>query len=201
MTSATISQAVVPVQGRLTKVATVLAGTLLVAAAAQIRIPLPFTPVPITGQTFGVLLVGAALGPALGASSLALYLLLGGVGLPFYSGATGGWEVAFGTTGGYLMGFIVAAWVVGALAARGWDRDPLRCAAAMVAGNIVVYAFGVPWLAWRLGAGAGTALELGMYPFLIGDALKIVLAALALPGAWRLLGTGRADAAGRVRRG
>src|ERR671924_610003 len=131
--------------------ALVVGGALLIAGGAQISIPLPFTPVPITGQTFGVLLVGASLGPWHGASSGALYLLLGGIGLPFYAGGTGGWTHVEGATGGYLLSYMFAAWATGALAQRGWDRKIGSSIGAMLTGNVIIYLFGLPWLAWQLG--------------------------------------------------
>lgn len=169
----------------------VVAGALLVAASAQIRIPLPFTPVPITGQTFGVLLVGASLGPWHGVSSLLLYVLLGGLGLPFYAGASGGWNVVAGATGGYLLSYPVAAWATGALAERGWDKKIGSSIGAMLTGNVIIYLFGLPWLAWQLGTGLTKTLELGLYPFIPGDTLKLYFAAALLPGAWRFVNRAR----------
>jgi biotin transport system substrate-specific component len=166
----------------------ILAGALLVALAAQIEIPLPFTPVPITGQTLAVLLVGSSLGAWRGGSSLLLYLVLGGVGLPFYSGGDRGWEVVQGATGGYLIGFILAAIVTGALAERRWDRRVRSSIGAMLTGNVIIYLVGLPWLAVVLDTGLEKTLEFGLYPFVPGDMLKLYLAALALPGAWKLLG-------------
>ncbi|HXF73159.1 MAG TPA: biotin transporter BioY [Actinomycetota bacterium] len=175
------------------RVALAVAGSLLVAALAQLRIPLPFTPVPITGQTLGVLLVGAALGPGLGAASMGLYLLEGAIGLPFFAGGAHGWSVLglASATGGYLWGFVAAAAVVGWLARRGWDRSFRGAVAAMLIGEVVLYAVGVPWLAAALGVPAERALELGLYPFVLGDVLKLFAAAVLLPSAWRLVGEER----------
>jgi biotin transport system substrate-specific component len=167
--------------------ASLIAGfALLTALAAQIRIPLPFTPVPITGQTFAVLLAGAALGSVAGAASQALYVLLGAVGLPFYAGGTSGWTVATGATGGYLVGFIVAAWVVGALAERRQDRTIATAVPAFLLGSVVIHLFGVPWLAATLDVGWTEAAGLGSVPFIPGDLAKIAVAGLLLPAAWRL---------------
>lgn len=168
-------------------VAVVVAGALLVAASAQIVVPLPFTPVPITGSTFGVLLVGAALGPLRGVLAMGLYLALGLVGLPFYAEASSGIEVFAGATGGYLVAYPVVALLVGACARRGLDRTPRGMAAAFLLGSAVFYAFGVPWLAVVAEMDAGEALRAGMLPFLIGDLAKAALAAGLLPGVWRLL--------------
>ena len=164
----------------------IVAGSLFVALCAQIRVDLPFTPVPITGQTLGVLLVGAALGARRGALSLMLYLAEGAMGWPVFAGGAAGALYLLGPTGGYLVGFVPAAWLVGALAERGWDRRPGRMFLTMALGNAVIYLLGVLWLARFVGLPA--ALVKGMVPFLPGDALKILLATGALPSVWRLLG-------------
>ncbi len=166
---------------------------LFTAASAQVTFPLPWTPVPVTGQTLAVLLSGAALGWRAGALSQLLYVALGAVGLPFYQGGTGGWSVVSGATGGYLVGFVVAAAVVGALAERRQDRQLLTSIPAMLAGSAVIYLFGVPWLAHELGVNATRAIELGMAPFVIGDAFKLVAAGALLPAAWKLARVDRDD--------
>ncbi|HEY7463655.1 MAG TPA: biotin transporter BioY [Candidatus Limnocylindria bacterium] len=163
----------------------VLGAAALTGLAAQISIPLPFTPVPITLQTFTVLLAGAALGPLRGGASMALYLVAGAAGVPWFSEQQHG--IAFPSFG-YIVGFVVAATIVGALARRGADRSVLGAAAIMVLGNLVIYLVGVPWLMAAIGSDLGRAVELGATPFLIGDALKIALAAGLLPVAWRLAG-------------
>jgi biotin transport system substrate-specific component len=185
--AATLRQATFRRAGVWVDAALIVAGALLTAAAAQIRIPLPFTPVPITGQTFAVLLVGASLGPWHGATSQLLYVLGGIAGLPFYAGASHGWEVIVGATGGYLLSYPVAAWATGALAARGWDRRIGSSIGAMLTGNVIIYLIGLPWLAAVLNTGLEKTLQLGLYPFIPGDTLKLYLAAAALPGAWKLL--------------
>lgn len=174
-------------RSRIRGAALVLAGALLTAAAAQVAVPLPFSPVPITGQTFAVLLTAAALGPLRGLLAQGLYLLLGLVGLPFYAGGESGWQTATGATGGYLLGFLVASLVVGALARRGLDRRPHSTLLAFAAGTLVIYALGVPWLAVVADLSLSQALALGLVPFLVGDAVKALLAAGLLPGVWRLL--------------
>ncbi len=163
----------------------ILVGSLFVAALAQVSIPLPFTPVPITGQTFGVLLVGAALGSRRGTLSLALYLAEGLIGLPFFAGGASGLTYAFGATGGYLLGFVVAAFLTGLLSERGLDRRVQTAIPDFIIGNLIIYLFGVAWLAVVLGS-LQQAILAGMLPFLVGDAIKIVAAALALPAAWNL---------------
>ena len=157
----------------------------ITALAAQIRIPLPFTPVPITGQTFAVLLAGAALGARRGATAMVLYVACGAFGLPFYAGGTGGCAHIFGPTGGYLLSYPLAAAAVGVLAEHGWDRKVVTTACAMLAGSFIIYLCGVSWLAFYVG-GLPHAIVQGCLPFLPGDAIKAVLAALALPGAWKV---------------
>lgn len=166
----------------------VVAAAGLTALAAQWRIPLPFTPVPITGQTFAVLLSGAALGLRLGAASQLLYLAAGAVGLPVFTEASGGPDTFLGPTGGYLVGFVVAAAVVGRLAEAGRDRRVLPAVVSFVAGTAVIYAFGMAGLMLSAGMGPGEAFAKGVVPFLVGDAVKAAVAGLALPGAWKLLG-------------
>jgi biotin transport system substrate-specific component len=166
-----------------------LAGSLLVAALAQLSIRLPFTPVPITGQTLGVLLVGASLGPAWGAGSMLLYLAEGAVGLPFYAEGNHGVSLLnlSSATGGYLWGFVLAAAAVGWLSRLGWDRSIGSSIGAMLIGEIVLYAVGVPWLVVALNLPLEEGLELGLYPFVIGDTLKLLTAAALVPGAWALM--------------
>jgi biotin transport system substrate-specific component len=166
----------------------VIAGALLTAAAAQLTVHLPWTPVPITAQTFAVLLIGGSLGWRRGAASMALYVALGAIGLPFYAEATGGWTIATGTTAGYLVGFIFAAALVGWLAERGQDRRLDTSVPAMLAGTAVIYLLGVSWLAHDLGVDSTTAMGYGLTPFLIGDLLKLAVAGLVLPVAWNRLG-------------
>lgn len=150
--------------------------------------PLPFTPVPLTGQTFAVVLVGAGLGAAAGALSTGLYVLVGALGAPVYAGQAHGWQVLSSPTGGYLVGFVVAAALVGFLAERGWDRRFSSSLGALLTGNVVIYLCGVTWLASSLHVGSAKALELGLYPFVPGDVLKTYLAATILPLAWKLAG-------------
>jgi len=168
--------------------------SLLTAAAAQVVVPLPFTPVPLTGQTFAVLLTGALLGPRLGALAMLAYLAEGAAGLPFFRGGAGGPAHLMGPTAGYLFAFPAAAFVTGLLAERGWDRRFLSAAAAMALGSLVILAGGWAWLALLTGKGA-EAFRLGVAPFLVGDLIKIALAAAALPAGWAILR--RLDARGK----
>ncbi|MGB8980871.1 MAG: biotin transporter BioY [Anaerolineales bacterium] len=164
----------------------IVLGALFVAALAQVEIPLPFTPVPITGQTFGVLLVGAALGSKRGAASLASYLAMGMVGLPFFAGGAHGFDIVLGATGGYLIGFILAAYAIGLLAERGLERSVRTSLVPFLVGTVIIYVCGVAWLTVILGS-FGKALAAGLVPFLIGDVLKLLAAAITLPAAWKLV--------------
>jgi biotin transport system substrate-specific component len=190
--AATLRYAVLPRAGLLTDALLVVVGAGLVAACAQISIHLGFTPVPITGQTFAVVLVGASLGSLLGSASLLLYLLVGLAGAPVYSEHKHGWDVVSGSSGGYLVGFIVAAALIGWLSERGWDRRLSSSVSAMLTGNVVIYVFGLLWLHHWLGAhdfgqSWNTTLVDGLYPFVLGDLIKLYLAAAALPLAWKLV--------------
>jgi biotin transport system substrate-specific component len=166
-----------------------LGGSLFVAGLAQLSYKLPFTPIPITGQTLGVLLVGAAFGPGLGAVTIGLYLLEGAVGLPFYAGGSHGLSVlgAASASGGYLWGFLLASAIVGWLSRRGWDRSLRSSISAMFIGEVVLYVVGVAWLMAALDVPLEKGLEFGLYPFVIGDTIKLLFAATLLPGAWKLL--------------
>lgn len=164
----------------------ILAGVLLVAACAQVYIPA--TPVPFTGQTFGVLLVGGALGFRRAAASLALYLAIGALGVPIFSEGRGGIDVVTGATGGYIVGFVIAAAVVGRLAELGWDRHIGGSIGAMLLGNAVIYAVGVPWLMATTGLSASGAIAAGLEPFLLWDAVKLLAAAGTFPIAWWIVG-------------
>jgi len=164
----------------------IVLGALFVAALAQVEMPLPFTPVPITGQTFGVLLVGAALGSKRGAASLGTYLVMGMFGLPFFAGGAHGLDIVIGATGGYLIGFILAAYAIGLLAERGWERSVRTSLVPFLVGTVIIYVCGVAWLSVILGS-FGKALAAGLVPFLIGDALKLLAAAITLPAAWKFV--------------
>jgi biotin transport system substrate-specific component len=168
-------------------IALVVAGALLTALCAQLSFYLPGDPVPVTGQTFAVLLTGAALGANRGAASQGLYVALGAVGLPFYADGESGIDVIWGATGGYLLGFIVAAYVVGRLAERRFDRTPFRALPTFAIGSLIVFAFGVPWLAVSADISLARAIELGFVPFIPGGIVKALAAAALLPTAWRLV--------------
>lgn len=166
--------------------ALILGGSLFIALAAQIQILLPFSPVPVTGQTFAVLLLAAIYGSKRGPAAVMTYLILGFSGLPVFAGGAFGAARLFGPTAGYLAGFLGAAFIVGALSERGWDRRPWSTAACMVIGNLVIYIAGAAWLSKFVGW--NSALSVGVLPFLAGDAMKIALATLLLPVGWKLIG-------------
>ncbi|MFI5549664.1 biotin transporter BioY [Streptomyces sp. NPDC051738] len=169
---------------RVRDIALVVGGAAFTGLAAQIAVPVPGSPVPVTGQTLAVLLVGTALGAGRGFLSLALYALAGIAGVPWFADGTSG---AAAPSFGYILGMILASTVVGALARRGADRTALRTAGAMLLGEAIIYAVGVPYLALATGMSATAAIAAGLTPFLIGDALKAALAMGALPTTWKLL--------------
>jgi biotin transport system substrate-specific component len=169
-------------------VALIVAGALLIYLSARVIIPIPGNPVPITGQTFGVLLVGGALGFRRGLTSVLLYVLLGAIGLPFFAEGKSGLDTLSGTTGGYLVGFILAGALVGRLAELGWDRHIAGAVGAMAIGNALIYVIAVPWLAIVAKLDPATAVEKGFTTFLAGDLLKLLLAALLFPAAWWVVG-------------
>ncbi|QXE36813.1 biotin transporter BioY [Streptomyces sp. GMY02] len=166
-------------------IALVVGGAVLTGLAAQLSVPVPGSPVPVTGQTFAALLVGTSLGAGRGFLALALYTLAGSAGLPWFSAGSSG---AGGASFGYVLGMLLAATAVGALARRGGDRSVLRTAGTMVAGSAIIYAVGVPYLAVVAGLSPSAAISAGLVPFLLGDALKAALAMGALPAAWKLMG-------------
>ncbi len=160
----------------------VVAGAALTALLAQVAVPL--VPVPVTGQTLAVLLVGATLGATRGAISLGLYAVVGILGVPVFSDYGSGLGVVLGPTGGYIVGFVFSAALVGWLSERAWERQVLKALATFAAGTLVVFAVGLPWLAVVLGTDLPLTLEFGLWPFLLGGALKALLAAGILPLAW-----------------
>lgn len=172
---------------RVLDIVLVVAGAALTALLAQVQVPL--WPVPITGQTLAVLLVGATLGFVRGASALGLYLVLGLVGLPVYTPQDDGSHLTglaalAAPSFGYIIGFIPAAAIVGWLSERAWDRKVLKALATFVGGSLVVFAFGLPWLAAVLGTDLATTLQYGLYPFIVGGLVKAAIAAALLPLAW-----------------
>jgi biotin transport system substrate-specific component len=176
------------VSARFRNVALVVIGALFIYLTARIAFPVPGSPVPVTGQTFGVLLVGGALGFRRGIASVALYVAIGLIGLPFFAEGKGGMNVILGATGGYIVGFVLAGGIVGRLAELGWDRNIAGAIAAMAIGNVVIYLVGVPWLMTVTGADLATAIAQGVMPFVVGDVVKLLLAAGTFRAAWWLIG-------------
>jgi biotin transport system substrate-specific component len=173
-------------QVRVRDVTLVLAGALLTALLAQVQIDVPPSPVPITGQTLAVGLVGATLGARRGALSLALYALLGLV-LPFYAGGSSGWHVVWGANGGYIVGFVFAAGAIGWLAERGADRTVLAAFTAFVTGQLIVFAFGLVGLKLAVNESWSWTIHNGFAIFIVGGLLKAAVGALVLPSAWQLV--------------
>jgi biotin transport system substrate-specific component len=176
---------VVP-QARVRDATLVLAGALLTALFAQIAIDVPPSPVPVTGQTLAVGLVGATLGARRGATSLALYAVLG-LFLPFYADGSSGWHVIWGASGGYIVGFVFAAGAIGWLAERGADRKALAAFAAFVVGQLIVFAFGLAGLKIAVGQSWSWTIHNGLTIFIVGGLIKAAIGGLALPSAWRLV--------------
>ena len=162
----------------------VLSGAALVGLLAQVTIHLGFTPVPITGQTLGVLLVGTALGWRRATLAMGLYVAAGVIGVPWFAGHSSGVPMA---TFGYLLGFVVASAALGWLASRGADRTVARAVTSMVVGEVIIFAIAVPWLAFSLHVGLATAISLGLTPFITGEVIKAAIAGVALPATWRLV--------------
>ena len=169
---------------RVRDIALVVSGAALTGIAAQISVPVPGSPVPVSGQTFAALLVGTALGARRGFLSLALYAVAGMAGMPWFAEGQSGYAMP---SFGYILGMLLAATVVGGLARRGADRSVLRTAGSMAVGSVIIYAVGVPYLALATGMSLSQAVAAGLTPFLIGDALKAALAMGALPAAWKLI--------------
>lgn len=170
------------IPGGLTRdVALVAGGAGLTGIAAQIALPLPFTPIPLTLQTLAVLLVAGSLGTKRGLASMLLYVGVGAAGVPWFQNGTSGFTASFG----YAVGFLLAALLVGRLAESGGTRRPMNTAAVMIAGSLAIYAVGVPWLMFATGIGLGKALAIGVLPFVIGDLIKVAVAAGAMPSAWK----------------
>lgn len=186
----TIADFLVPIRigermgARLRNLGLVVLGAVVIYLSTLVSFPVPGTPIPATGQTFGVLLVGGALGLRRGIASIGLYVAVGLIGLPFFAGGEGGTSVILSAKGGYILGFVVAGAVVGRLAELGWDRRLAGALGAMAIGNVVIYLVGVPWLMAVAHLDVATGIKLGLTPFVVGDAMKLILAAGAFPVAW-----------------
>jgi biotin transport system substrate-specific component len=186
-TPTSIRAHVIPAPALLTKTLLVTMGTLFLAGMAQIVVPIPGSPVPVTGQTLGVLLIGATYGASLSFASVALYLLIGIIGAPVFAGGAHGFSVLAGPTGGYLAGMLVAALAIGALTRRQWDTKVQSALPQMLIGQVLIFAMGLTWLKIYTAQSWSWAFEKGLYPFMVGEGLKIAIAATALPATWRLV--------------
>jgi biotin transport system substrate-specific component len=184
-----MADAILPKATLLRNILLVLSFSGLIALSARLSLTVPWSPIPITGQTFAVLLTGALLGSRLGAMSILAYLAEGAMGLPVFAYGLGGPAILTGPTGGFLIGFVPMAFIVGYLCERGWDRRPWTAAPAMLAGSVVLYIFGLSWLAYYVPSNA--LLAAGLTPFIPGDLTKIALATMALPSAWALASRAR----------
>jgi biotin transport system substrate-specific component len=192
LTNATVADLLRPSEKRLAgfyDVALIIGGSLLIGLCAHVKVLLPFSPVPVTGQTFAVLMIGALFGARRGCLAVLAYIIEGVAGLPVFALGAGP-AVLLGPTGGYLFGFIPAIYITGRLAEIGWDRRIGTTVLAMIFGNLVIYTFGLFWLCCLTGFNI-SVLPLGLYPFIIGDLVKIFLAAILLPSGWKLLGYSR----------
>ncbi|MHC4726048.1 MAG: biotin transporter BioY [Planctomycetota bacterium] len=165
--------------------ALVVGGSLLIALSARVMVLLPFSPVPVTAQTFAVLMIGTLLGAKRGSLAALVYIIEGTLGLPVFA-LGGGFAILLGPTGGYLIGFIPAAFITGFLAQKGWDRRIDTTVLAMIFGNLAIYTFGLLWMSRLMGINK-SVLTAGLYPFIVGDLVKIALAAAVLPTGWKLL--------------
>jgi len=188
LTNVTVADLMRPCEKRLAgfyDVGLIIGGSLLIGLCAHVKVWLPFSPVPVTGQTFAVLMLGALLGAHRGCLAVLAYIIEGAAGLPVFAAGVGS-AALLGPTGGYLFGFIPAAYITGRLAEKGWDRRFGTMVLAMVLGNLAIYTFGLIWLGCLTGFNA-MILTLGLYPFIVGDLAKIILAAILLPSGWKLL--------------
>ncbi|MGB5558449.1 MAG: biotin transporter BioY [Paracoccaceae bacterium] len=196
MTDRVLAEAIGPDEGmalRIKQAALVVAGIALLTLAAQIMVAVPPSPVPVNLGTFAVLTIGAAYGPRLGLATILGYMIIGALGFDVFAGSTAelnGVSYMMGSTGGYLFGYVLATLALGLLARRGWDRSVLLMAVAMLIGNVILYVPGLVWLGQLYGWDK-PILEWGLTPFVIGDAMKLALAALLLPAVWKLVGNAR----------
>jgi biotin transport system substrate-specific component len=197
MMNPVLAEAIGPSEGtalRIKQVILVVAGIALLAIASQIKVMVPPSPVPVNLGTFAVLTIGAAYGPRLGLVTILGYMLIGALGFDIFASSTAelnGVSYMMGSTGGYLFGYVLATLALGLMARRGWDKSVLLMAAAMLIGNVILYVPGLVWLGQLYGWDK-PILEWGLTPFVIGDAMKLALAALLLPAVWKLVGKARA---------
>jgi biotin transport system substrate-specific component len=185
ISSISLRNAVFPRSSALNNVLLITVGTLFIAGLAQIALPIPGSPVPVTGQTLGVLLIGTSYGAVLGLSTFLTYLLVGLAGAPFFANGSHGLATLTGATGGYLVGMLVASLVVGFLAGHRWDQRLRTALPTMLLGDAIIFSFGLFWLHAFIGKNWSWTLAAGFTPFIIGEILKIAIAGTSLPIVWR----------------
>jgi len=183
----TLKSAVISRTTAITQISLILGGTIFLAVMAQISFPIPGSPVPFTGQTLGVLLLGTAYGASLGFSTVAFYLLMGIAGAPIFASGSHGFEKIAGATGGYLVGMLVSSLVLGALAGRKWDQKIKTVIPTMIIGNVIIFTAGLIWLHQYTGQSWSWTVDKGLTPFILAEFIKIAIASTALPAVWRLV--------------
>ena len=188
MSSISLTSKVLPRTSVIGKALMITGGALFLGLLAQVVIPVPGSPVPVTGQTLGVLLLATAYGANLGAATFALYLLIGFAGAPVFAQSGHGLERIIGPTGGYLVGMLLASWVLGLLAGRKWDQKLFSALSTMFIGNFIIFAFGLIWLQQYTGKDWSWTFSAGLTPFIFGELLKIAIAGALLPTVWKVVG-------------
>jgi biotin transport system substrate-specific component len=183
----TLKSAVISRTTAITQISLILGGTIFLAVMAQISFPIPGSPVPFTGQTLGVLLLGTAYGASLGFSTVAFYLLMGIAGAPIFASGSHGFEKIAGATGGYLVCMLIASLVLGALAGRKWDQKIKTVIPTMIIGNVIIFTAGLIWLHQYTGQSWSWTVDKGLTPFILAEFIKIAIASTALPAVWRLV--------------
>jgi biotin transport system substrate-specific component len=191
MSSVTLTSTILPRTTALTKALLITGGALFLALLAQVSIPVPGSPVPVTGQTLGVLLLATAYGANLGLATFSLYLLAGFAGAPVFAGHGYGIERLVGPTGGYLAGMFIASWVLGALAGRKWDQKLFSAVTTMLIGDAIIFTLGLIWLQNYTGKNWSWTFGAGLTPFIFGEVLKIAIAGSLLPTVWKVVGRTR----------
>jgi biotin transport system substrate-specific component len=185
--SATLRGALITRSTAATQVALVIGGTAFLALMAQIAVPVPGSPVPVTGQTLGALLLGSAYGASLGFTTFASYLIVGFLGAPVFASGAHGLSRITGATGGYLVGMLLASLLTGYLAGRKWDQKVLTVIPTMILGDLVIFGAGLYWLHHSIHATWATTFKLGLTPFILGEVIKIAIASTAMPTLWRFV--------------
>ena len=187
LSATSLRSSLIPRSTALSNAALVVSGVLGLAVLAQIAVPVPGSPVPVTGQTLGVLILGTAYGSTLGVTTFAIYILVGIAGAPVFANSGHGWDRIAGATGGYLVGMLVATFILGQLARFRLDQNFLTALPSMLIGTITTFSFGLVWLHQYTGESWNWTIEKGLTPFIVGEVLKIVIAGTSLPAVWRVV--------------